>query len=309
VKIAANGRPYPVGDDGFRKFPSTTRPSGVDPEAWNAIKPILQREGITYDEFIRQGAPALPTDLVAATESPRQFRQDDVCTDGKIDVLEIFAGSARVTAACADKGLVVGQPIDISAGFDLLTPQGQAKAWHILHTQRPAFIFMAPVCTSWCSLANLQPSSVREEKRRKALPMIAFCATVAWHQLATGGHFIIENPTTSAVWNLPDITDLANYGTISRAVVHMCAYGLEDPFSHLPMRKSMTFLTNIADTYTQELVRQCPGNHSHQAIVGSSKGYGSRALLSQAYPWKLCDRLASILHEMHMERIWYRLDS
>jgi hypothetical protein len=132
--------------------------------------------------------------------------------------------------------------------------------------------------------------------------MIAFCATVAWHQLATGGHFIIENPTTSAIWNLPDVTDLADYGTISRAVVHMCAYGLEDPFSHLPMRNSMTLLTNIADTYTHDLVRQCPGNHSHQAIVGSSKGYGSRALISQAYPWKFCDRLASILYEMHMER-------
>ena len=46
---------------------------------------------------------------------------------GKIDFLELFAGSARLSQVAAMNGLRVGQPIDLRTGFDILTSDGRKR--------------------------------------------------------------------------------------------------------------------------------------------------------------------------------------
>jgi hypothetical protein len=38
-------------------------------------------------------------------------------------------------------------------------------------------------------------------------------------------------------------------------------------------------------TMFADLIKQCRGDHEHQQIIGSARGHGSRAVLSQVYPW------------------------
>ena len=45
-------------------------------------------------------------------------------TKGKIDFLELFSGSARLSQVAAMNGLRVGQPIDLRTGFDILSREG-----------------------------------------------------------------------------------------------------------------------------------------------------------------------------------------
>ena len=42
-------------------------------------------------------------------------------TKGKLDFLELFAGSARLSHVASMQGMKVGQPIDLRTGFDILT--------------------------------------------------------------------------------------------------------------------------------------------------------------------------------------------
>ena len=51
---------------------------------------------------------------------------------GKIDFLELFAGSARLSQVAAMNGLRVGQPIDLRTGFDILTSDGRKRTMDII---------------------------------------------------------------------------------------------------------------------------------------------------------------------------------
>ena len=126
-----------------------------------------------------------------------------------MNVLELFAGSARFSGACAHEGLMVGQPVDLRLGFDLNTKDGQARAWTLIQQQNPEVVFMAPVCTPWSPLRNIAPLEVREAERKIMLPMVKFCVQVALYQKSKGRFFIIENPENSAMWNQEDMAALA----------------------------------------------------------------------------------------------------
>jgi hypothetical protein len=127
---------------------------------------------------------------------------------------------------------------------------------------------------------------------------VEFCADVASYQRQLHRYFIIENPETSQIWNTEPMSDIANMQGVHRSIVHMCAYGLKGPVSSMPMKKPMSFLHNIPMTMFADLIKQCRGDHEHQQIVGSARGHGSRAVLSQAYPWTCCQKLASVLSQV-----------
>ena len=68
-------------------------------------------------------------------------------TQGKIDFLELFSGSARLSQVAAMNGLKVGQPIDLRTGFDLLKIEGEAKEpWKLLSVNSHQ-LFCSSLCT------------------------------------------------------------------------------------------------------------------------------------------------------------------
>ena len=68
-----------------------------------------------------------------------------VTNTGKIDFLELFAGTARMSQMAAQSGLRCGQPIDLRTGFDLTNLQSQKKVIDMLDKQQATIVFMAPV--------------------------------------------------------------------------------------------------------------------------------------------------------------------
>ena len=71
VKLDTAGKPYPVGADGWRTGKASGRPAGVDLDVWATLRPILKKEGKTYEQFIAEvsaekfdDAPAAPSTSV-----------------------------------------------------------------------------------------------------------------------------------------------------------------------------------------------------------------------------------------------------
>ena len=118
---------------------------------------------------------------------------------GKIDFLELFAGSARLSQVAAMNGLRLGQPIDLRTEFDILTSDGRKRTMEIVEKQNPKVIFMAVHCAPWSQMTNIiHDRYARDQRRQKFLPMLEFCCRIAIFQIEHGGHFIIENPASSA---------------------------------------------------------------------------------------------------------------
>ena len=290
VKLDRRGRVFRVGADGWRLTKAFGRPSGVDPDVWVSLRPILLKENKTYEEFKAEAEASNkegPSMAMAITEKD--------LVSPKFTLIEIFAGSARITTACRDVGLATGPPIDINTGYDLLTKRDQDDVWDIIKNGLPTVIFMAPVCTSWSSLSNVLPEAERLRRRAASYPLVEFCAELATYQQQRHRYFIIENPETSQMWNTEPMRDIENMTGVQNSSVHMCGYGLKDPNSGMAMKKPMSFLHNIPMELFSRVIRRCRGDHEHQRIEGASPGHGSRAVLSQIYPWSFCKQLAEVI--------------
>eukprot|EP00439_Symbiodinium_sp_Y106_P066001 s314_g10.t1 len=90
---------------------------------------------------------------------------------GKIDILELFAGSARLSQVAAMNGLRVGQPIDLRTGLDILTSDGRKRTMDIIEKQKPKVIFMAPHCAPWSQMTNIHDRAARDQRRQKPVQM------------------------------------------------------------------------------------------------------------------------------------------
>ena len=86
-----------------------------------------------------------------------QFANWSCVTKGKIHVLEVFAGSARMRQCCALTGLKVGIPIDIRVGFDIMTSKGRQM---VIREQQPDVVWLAPVCGPWSIMQNINDPKI-----------------------------------------------------------------------------------------------------------------------------------------------------
>ena len=227
-----------------------------------------------------------------------------VTNTGKIDFLELFAGTARMSQMAAQSGLRCGQPIDLRTGFDLSNPQSQKKVRDILDKQQPTIVFMAPVCGPFSQLQNLHSPHVHE-KMKRAMPMIDFCVKIAEYQIRRGRYFIIENPQTSRVWYTKSFQKLLKEYDVDWDTLHMCAFGMKDPKGYY-YYKPTSLIFNVPRDVTQVIFKTCPNrnsgkqHHQHETVMGSVPGYGSRSKLAQVYPYRFCKTLVvSLAHYLN----------
>ena len=219
---------------------------------------------------------------------------------GKINLLELFAGSARISQCAAVAGLSVGQPIDLRTGFDLLSKAGQKKVIEILMMQEPDCVWMAPLCSPWSQWSNMKPDDVKYADREAVMPMVRFCVQVAKHQISRGKYFVIENPKDSAIWFTRIFQELLRKEGVTYGDLDFCAFGMTDPANNLYYRKSTSLLHNMPPSAVTPLFKLCPNktggrSHEHQPVEGSAPGYGQRSKISQVYPYRFCKLFADVL--------------
>ena len=132
-----------------------------------------------------------------------------------IDLLEVYASdTSKLTSEVIRQG---GRAKRFTKeDGDLSTFEGQCKLLKMIFRYRPKHIWMAPECAPWCqwnrfnqgrSIAAWNRVFRSQEQSRTHLRL---CSLILQVQLNLGGHFHLENPLKSALWDQPEIQPICN---------------------------------------------------------------------------------------------------
>ena len=255
----------------------------------------LESELQKKSESIQRELDALVHNLkndVAGLASVRQEahapRSKSVSAHGqcqRLDLLEIYCEeNSRLTEVASQLGLKARR--FTRADGDLRTQEGRDALWRLLVCERPRHVWMAPECGPWGNFSRLnmcRSSSTRDKimsARAEQQTHLELCNEVYEFQIAEGGHFHIEQPQGSEVFEQPVMGNIV-MGTL-RTVFDMCEVGkLKVPKGNNYLRKRSVVRTTSRELHESLDARYCNKRHNHQQIEGKIRYLGKWINLSE----------------------------
>ena len=162
------------------------------------------------EDLVRADLDALPRDWISLPSARRVLTEAGISCE-KIDVLEVYAGSARWTRACEAAGLRTvaasrgSRGVDILGGWDLTMEGARRLLWAVVVVCAPAWVHSGFPCTFWSVLAHLTSKATiaeEEESRECALAHVILACQLARWQHKKGYHVSFENPPSARSWKL-----------------------------------------------------------------------------------------------------------
>ena len=204
-----------------------------------------------------------------------------------IHVMEVFGGYGGVTRIAIKRKLKVGKFFDINIGIDLTRPEEKAKLLSYIRKYEPSCIVMGPPCTSfsaWARFNRLHYPNAWARSYAIGKPLAELSVEIARLQHKHGRFYIIENPWSSAIWQLPSMAQLVSQSFI--AYCDQCRFGLVD-MNNKPTKKATAFISNH-----EELIRglnvACDGHHAQHSLLAGKIGGVSKTRFAQRWPYRLC---------------------
>ncbi len=208
-------------------------------------------------------------------------------------VLEIFAGSARLSGACASVGLRIACPIekDFGSWADVADVRVQDAILGWIRAGSVWYVHLATPCTQWSKARTTGKKPLSMDS------LVIFTAAVLREARAAGILFSLENPLNSGLFALPAIARELEKPPAVRVVFDCCAWGA-------CYRKSTELRTNFPKLCS--LVRRCSDvpPHTHDQLEGTvtlqDPASGKlvrcwKTRLAGKYVPELCTAWASIL--------------
>ena len=183
----------------------------------------------------------------------------------QVDFIEIFSGSARLSAAAEKSGLKVGPPIDFRYGWDLRLSSHRVLLTQALELLKPKIIFWSPECRSWSRSANKMDPLRKAALRHCEVPLLTWLVRTCRSQLSGGFGIVVEQPNSADSWKLSPLAILEKLPGVIRRRVSQCMHGAIHPEQKLPVRKDTCFATNLRFRHT---VKVCSGGHRHAPLQG-----------------------------------------
>ena len=190
---------------------SESRRSQAHWERYSALQPCvgsLSTIAHHYDKF--GAAPSVPLetkDLPEGTRFSDQEIREWLGDQGKyfdealkkgLNLLEVYAGAARATAAVRELG-GVAIALGLDHGQDFRRARDRALGRALLHRLKPEHLWLAFPCTPFCAWARL--AAVRGTdtgpRLREGRLHLKYSLSLARRQRMTGRHAHLENPLTS----------------------------------------------------------------------------------------------------------------
>ena len=182
--------------------------------------------------------------LTSHAKDVKAGSKTDVMT---IDLMEVFAGKARLTDLAEKFGLSATQPFDLLYDIDLKSPEGIKLVKKAVRTLKPLLLVIAWPCTVWNLFnRNLNYAHRLEELeslREKDRPLVELGADMCYEQIAGGRYFLGENPVRSDLWKEPSISQLREHADTIETVCDAGAYGAESQ-DGWPIVKPHRWITN-----------------------------------------------------------------
>ncbi len=213
--------------------------------------------------------------------------------NGQTTLFEVYCGSqSQLTHQCQQLGFRAIR-FDRSQG-DLSTSSGRKHLFDTLIQSRPKHLWFAPTCGPWSSWSNLNGNrsvaawDALHQSRSEHLRQIALGVVLLRFQISQGRHFHWEQPRGSMMFRLPYLSEVFHY--MIATTFDMCVAGsLKDPQNGKLMKKPMIVATTMKSLSLLLNKYQCPGNHDHQQIEGSTTLKGEsiqRSSFSENYTRK-----------------------
>lgn len=273
-----------------RKLKQTTRKKlvGMAKKLCSVLVACTLAVGSAAHEAVVEPARDLAAVFSSTHGSHTDRGEGDLHAD-RADLLEVFAGSANMSAAFAGARKKVMRPRDLIFGDNFKDQDCRDQILRDVEECRPRLIWCAPPCTHWCAWSRLNYS--REERRKVRLKdkaFLEFIDELFLKQKLLGGHVIVENPTGSDIWEAPVLRRWAADPAAAYFSADMCGYGLRSLDGLDPLKKGMRFLCTDAG-FGEVLERQCLRDHVHRQIQGKETGP------SGAYPMEFCREVVRAL--------------
>ena len=228
-------------------------------------------------------------------------------------VVEIFAGSARLSHACSKAGYnALAVDVAFGADCDILKIAVQQRLFHFLKTHRVALVWLGMPCTTWSrarKFDNLGPPPVRDDgdglwglphlSRRDAekvkqsnLLLQVSCHFIKYCQ-AHNISWALENPSSSRVWLTAPLRELQRLGHV--AEVHYCQYRQPWKKPTRMLSGPSPWLLGVHRTCNTQSGRCSATGRRHIRLVGTDASGNFMTLRAQPYPAALCSAIAAAL--------------
>eukprot|EP00435_Cladocopium_sp_Y103_P010201 s4329_g2.t1 len=214
-------------------------------------------------------------------------------------MMEIFSGSMNLSKACEKKKLFVLASIDIKQGshFDLTNREVQEEVIRIIRSGLIHYVHFGTPCTVFSvarkGIRNLERARYKE---RLGCELAFFTARAVEACIQHGVAWSIENPLSSALWDLWPIQQLGLRSDTYMVEFPMCAYGA-------PFKKMTRLLTNLGELCS--LNRGCFHLKHSEVLAGKVKvssgsgyEYMNKTELAGAYPKGLAETWSSVLRRV-----------
>lgn len=222
--------------------------------------------------------------------------------------LELFAGTARLSAALAQEGwLTLRWDVLDGEAYDLTKRSRQALLRGWLRAGYLRGFHGGFPCNSWSrardrgggpprlrsadhiwGLADLKPWD--EEKVRVGNVLVRFMVSFCFLAISLSVPWTIENPARSYAWLAPPMARLLKASGVNTWVTEYCMFGL-------PWRKSTWFVAFLVDLSHLDKYR-CTGRvcartgARHEQLTGTNGAGQFKTKVAEPYPRRLCRILA-----------------
>ena len=229
----------------------------------------------------------------AKIPSQHYFKHDHT----RMHVMEVYGGHGGVTRIAIRRGLTCGKNFDLAVGVDLLKPGESQKLLKYVDQYQPMVTVMGPPCTAFGSWARYNKIHAHEAWSRSlaiGVPLAKLCAEIAEKQRRAGRYYLIENPWSSELWELPCFQHLMKFSYV--AYCEQCMLGLTD-MDGIPSLKPTAFISN-AEELVKPLDIACEGRHSyHSPLAGTLHGV-SKTSYAQRWPELLCKTIVRAIEKL-----------
>ena len=210
---------------------------------------------------------------------------------------EIFTASQRVTHEAESRGHQAGPALSLETGWDFIRAIDRAAAIKWVKKHKPFFLVLAFPCGPWSPLMRLNPAHDLAEKQEVGLELIRFAIELSEIQLEGKRHFLMENPTPSSCWKLPEMIKFLEEHFVHLARFDQCRFDLKSATGNFH-RKSTTIATSSQEMKDALDGVKCLRDHSHQPVLGGP------AITQRAghYPQKLAAAMVNGMeNEFHKQ--------
>ena len=204
---------------------------------------------------------------------------------------EVYSGSANLSHVMAEAGWEV-MSFDYNTGWDFTRTDHRRDFLNLLDATCPEFVWLAPPCTVWSSLQNLnidtpeKQIALQADRDFEENTHLKMCKRAFLKQQREGRHASLEQPKNARSWGTPTLMAVSGHD----ALFDQCAYGCvlpDENGDYIPIKKS-TALRCTDEEMASELTAPCCGGHPHLPIEGTSPGIGSRAAAAGEYQLQMC---------------------